>query len=59
MMRCFFLKDGDGNILANERYKIVTKSGEVFYGITNKNGETERIFTGGLVDDLEVFLDDR
>lgn len=55
----FLLKDGDGNILANERYKIVTKSGEVFYGITNKNGETERIFTGGLVDDLEVFLDDR
>lgn len=53
------LRDMDGNILANERYKIVSKSGEVFYGVTDKDGQTERIFTGGLTDDLEVFLDDR
>ena len=53
------LKDIDGNILANERYKIVSKSGEAFYGVTDKDGQTERIFTGGLTDDLEVFLDDR
>ncbi|UZA08074.1 type VI secretion system Vgr family protein [Moraxella bovis] len=55
----FVLRDIDGNILANERYKIVSKSGEVFYGVTDKDGQTERIFTGGLTDDLEVFLDDR
>ncbi|WP_294035890.1 DUF2345 domain-containing protein, partial [uncultured Moraxella sp.] len=55
----FVLKDSDGNILANERYKIVTKSGEVFYGVTDNEGRTDRVFTGGLTEDLEVFLDDR
>jgi len=41
----FVLKDDEGNFLANVPYTIKLPDGDLKYGVTNDNGETDRIFT--------------
>lgn len=41
------LMGGDGQPLANVRYRIVTNDGQVLSGATNSAGQTERIITQG------------
>ena len=55
----FILKDPTGKPVRNFKYKVTNDAGDVFYGTTNKNGETQRISSGGKVTKLKIMPDDR
>jgi type VI secretion system secreted protein VgrG len=55
----FILKDPNGKPIRNFKYKVTNDAGDVFYGTTNKNGETQRISSGGKVTKLKIMPDDR
>lgn len=41
----FLLQDNEGNPIAFQKYKISTSDGQVYRGMTDKDGKTQRIKT--------------
>ena len=55
----FQLKDSNGDPVKGFKYKIVNDLGEVFYGTTDGEGRTDRIFSGAKNSGLKIYPDDR
>lgn len=55
----FVIKDPNGDPVSGFRYKVVDDIGNVFYGITDAKGQTDRIFSGAKNTGLKIYPDDR
>ena len=55
----YILKDKVGNPVAGFRYKIVNAAGDIFYGVTDAKGQTDRVFSGAQAQGLKIYPDDR
>ncbi len=55
----FQLKDRNGEPVKGFKYKIVNDLGEVFYGTTDNEGRTDRVFSGAKNVGLKIYPDDR
>lgn len=55
----FVLKNSSGAPIAGFKYKIIDNDGNIFYGVTNAKGETDRVLSGAKNSNLKVFPDDR
>ncbi|MFW2072510.1 type VI secretion system Vgr family protein [Acinetobacter gerneri] len=55
----FVIKNPNGDPVDGFRYKVVDDAGNIFYGITDAKGQTDRIFSGAKNTGLKIFPDDR
>ncbi len=55
----FIIKDINGDPITGFRYKIVDDVGNVFYGITDGKGQTDRIYKRKKNSGLKIYPDDR
>ncbi|QOW47036.1 MULTISPECIES: type VI secretion system Vgr family protein [Acinetobacter] len=55
----FVLKDINGDPITGFKYKVIDDAGNIFYGITDNKGQTDRIFSGAKNSGLNIYPDDR
>ena len=55
----FVLKDQAGKAVAGFRYRIVDDDGNEYFGVTDSEGRTDRVFTGAKISTLKVYPDTR